>query len=131
MKLTQEQLSRITIELDRVYENLLEDIRHEQDAKGETQITELLGRVPADSAGVSVADALADLNVELIDRHVQGIRDVESARQRIAEGNFGVCVDCGTDIACERLLAYPTAKRCLSCQEKHEKMYAHKATPRL
>ena len=131
MKLTQEQLSRITIELDRVYETLLEDIRHEQDAKGETQITELLGRVPADSSDVSVADALADLNVELIDRHVQGIRDVESARQRIVEGNFGVCVDCGTDIAFERLLAYPTAKRCLSCQEKHEKMYAHKATPRL
>ena len=88
MKLTQEQLSRITIELDRVYENLLEDIRHEQDAKGETQITELLGRVPADSAGVSVADALADLNVELIDRHVQGIRDVESARQRMAEPSW-------------------------------------------
>lgn len=131
MALTQEQLTRITKELERVYEALLQDIRNEQDANGNTKITELLGRVPADSADVSVADALADLNVELIDRHVHGLRDVEAARQRMAEGSFGVCVDCETDIGHERLFAYPTARRCLSCQEKHEKMYAHKATPRL
>ncbi|KPK35074.1 MAG: conjugal transfer protein TraR [Betaproteobacteria bacterium SG8_40] len=131
MALTQEQLSRITKELKRVYEGLLEDIRNEQDASGNTQIAELLGRVPADSGDISVADALVDLNVELIDRHVQGLRDVEAARQRLAEGNFGICADCETNIGFERMLAYPTARRCLPCQETREKMFAHKATPRL
>ncbi len=131
MALTQEQLSRISIELEGVYEALLEDIRNEQDTSGDRQITELLGRMPADSADVSVADALIDLNVELIDRHVQGLRDVESARRRIAEGSFGTCIDCDADIGFERMLAYPTARRCLSCQETREKMFAHKGTPRL
>ncbi len=131
MALTQEQLARITKELEGVYEALLEDIRNGQDANGNTKIAELLGRVPADSADVSVADALADLNVELIDRHVHGLRDVEAARQRIADGSFGLCVDCEADVGFERLLAYPTARRCLPCQEKREKMFAHKGTPRL
>jgi DnaK suppressor protein len=129
--LTQEQLSKLTQELERVYKALLEDIRNEQNANGDTKITELLGRIPADSADLSIADALADLNVELIDRHVQGLRDVEAARQRLAEGSFGDCVDCGTSIGYERLLAYPTARRCLSCQETREKMFSHKGTPRL
>lgn len=131
MALTQEQLARITKELEGVYEALLEDIRNGQDANGNTKIAELLGRVPADSADVSVADALADLNVELIDRHVHGLRDVEAARQRIADASFGLCVDCEADVGFERLLAYPTARRCLPCQEKREKMFAHKGTPRL
>ncbi len=129
--LTQQQLTKVTSELERVYEALLKDIRNEQEAKGDTQIAELLGRIPADSADVSVADALADLNVELIDRHVRGLRDVEAARQRMAEGSFGVCVDCESNIGFERLLAYPTARRCLACQETREKMFAHKGTPRL
>ena len=131
MSLSQEQLSKITKELERVYQALLEDIRNEQGADGNTQIAELLGRVPADSGDVSVADALADLNVELIDRHVQGLRDVEAARQRMAEGSFGLCVDCEANIGFERILAYPTARRCLPCQEGREKMFAHKSTPRL
>jgi len=129
--MTEEQLSRIKKELERVYLALLEDIRNEQDANRNQQIADLLGRVAVDSADVSVADALADLNVELIDRHIQGIRDVEAARQRISDGSFGACVDCENNVGFERLLAYPTAKRCLSCQETREKMFAHKATPRL
>jgi RNA polymerase-binding transcription factor DksA len=32
-----------------------------------------------------------------------------------------VCVDCGASVGYERLEAYPTAKRCLACQQAHEK----------
>jgi RNA polymerase-binding transcription factor len=129
--LSQAELARVSDELENVYKALLADIRNERDLSGNREVVELLDQKSSGSGGSSVAEALADLNVELIDRHVQGIRDVESARQRLVEKSFGTCVDCGADIAFERLLAYPTARRCLSCQEKHEKMYAHKARPRL
>lgn len=32
----------------------------------------------------------------------------------------GLCCDCGIDIEPRRLEAYPTAKRCLGCQQEYE-----------
>lgn len=45
---------------------------------------------------------------------------VDAALQRIADGNYGVCVDCGSDIAAARLHAAPETPRCLNCQDKFE-----------
>ena len=42
-------------------------------------------------------------------------RQIEAALQRIDDGSYGVCVDCGDDIAMARLEAMPTAVRCINC----------------
>jgi DnaK suppressor protein len=76
--------------------------------------------VPPDSGDASVADMLADFNLGMIDRHVEQLRDIEAARKRTAQGSLGICMDCGDDIAYGRLLVFPTAKRCIACQQKHE-----------
>ncbi|HMM50236.1 MAG TPA: TraR/DksA C4-type zinc finger protein [Burkholderiaceae bacterium] len=67
---------------------------------------------------------LAPVNDPLIQQNLQDVRDIAAARQRIAAGTYGECTDCGADIAYERLLAYPTAKRCIDCQREHEKRKA-------
>ena len=131
MALTQTQTIRLREELDRIHAELLEDVRGELEASENQQMAELMGRTPPDRADVSFADALADLNVDIIDRHIHEIRDIEAAGQRMEGGKFGICIDCDTDIAFERLMAYPTAKRCLRCQQQREKLYAHQNTPRL
>ncbi len=94
------------------------------------QIAELVSRVPADTGDLATGDFLGDLDVAIIDRHVRELRDIEAARARIQGGTFGTCVDCGGEIALARLNAYPTAKRCLTCQQKREQVYAHEQTPR-
>jgi len=38
------------------------------------------------------------------------------ARQAIAAGTYGICVDCGAPIPEGRLHAIPDAERCVSCQ---------------
>lgn len=48
------------------------------------------------------------------------LRDLEAARARLADGSFGRCVACGKDIELDRLIAHPTAVRCLACQTDHE-----------
>ena len=131
MALTQAQTTRLRNELDRLHAGLLEDVRGELEASENQQMAELMGRTPPDSADVSFADALADLNVDIIDRHIHEIRDIEAAGQRMEGAKFGICIDCDTDIPFERLMAYPTAKRCLRCQQQREKLYAHQNTPRL
>lgn len=40
---------------------------------------------------------------------------------RLERGEYGVCEDCGERVPYKRLLAFPTARRCLDCQERHER----------
>jgi len=54
-------------------------------------------------------------------RHALGeLTDVDDALARMREGRYGVCADCGDPIAPARLAAYPTATRCIECQQTWE-----------
>jgi len=131
MALNQIQMAKLKRKLDKLYASLIEEVRAALEQSENQQYVELIGGEPADSGDMAVGDALADLNLTLIDRHVREIRDIEATRERIKDGRFGVCSDCAGDIGFERLLAYPTATRCVSCQGLHEKTYAEGATPTL
>ncbi|MDE3170309.1 MAG: TraR/DksA family transcriptional regulator [Acidobacteriota bacterium] len=131
MVLTRTQCSKIESKLDRQYESLLEEVRDALEKSENQQYIELIDRAPADIGDQATGDALADLNLAIIDRHVREIRDIEASWARIANGSFGACIDCGGDIGFERLLAYPSAKRCYTCQQQHEKTYAHEGNPTL
>ncbi len=41
--------------------------------------------------------------------------EVDAALERIAEGIYGVCLECGRPIAAARLEARPTAATCVEC----------------
>ncbi|MEL6335067.1 MAG: TraR/DksA family transcriptional regulator [Pseudomonadota bacterium] len=43
------------------------------------------------------------------------IRQIDAALKRIANGEFGICVNCGAEISEARLLAVPHATRCRRC----------------
>ncbi|CAM5209797.1 RNA polymerase-binding transcription factor DksA [Castellaniella defragrans] len=51
------------------------------------------------------------------------VRAADMALQRIADGNYGVCQDCGRAIARARLLALPIALRCAACQQAYEQCH--------
>lgn len=129
--LSKTQLARLEKALAARYDVLLEEVRAALEKTENQQYAELLGRTPPDTGDESVADALADLNLAMIDRDVQEIRDIESARARMRDGSYGACARCGSEIPFERLLAYPTATRCFSCQSQLEKTYAHGGMPTL
>ena len=131
MAMSGAQLSELKERLDRRYASLLEEVRDALEKSENQQYIELIDRVPADIGDQSVGDALADLSLALIDRHIQEIRDIEAARARIKDGRFGTCEDCGEAIGFERLRAYPTARRCIRCQQQRERTYAHEGTPTL
>ncbi len=64
----------------------------------------------------------SDRNFELRirDRERKLMNKVEKALARIDDGSFGVCDDCGEDIADKRLEARPVAKFCIDCKTKQE-----------
>jgi DnaK suppressor protein len=83
---------------------------------------EVAGRV-LDVAEESVATMFADDKILMINKEVAEQTDVMASLARIADGTYGVCVDCAEDIDVKRLDAYPTAKRCIRCQTRYEKQH--------
>ena len=45
---------------------------------------------------------------------------VRQALNRVQDGSFGECVQCGTEIGAKRLEALPWTPHCIDCQEKIE-----------
>jgi DnaK suppressor protein len=125
------QLEQLNKKLNEQYQALLREVRDELENSGNQHRIDLLNSEPGDSGDESLANALADFNLTTLDRHIDGVRDVEAAFQRIRSGEYGVCIDCGDDIPFNRLQAYPTAKRCIVCQEKREREYAQEGHPKL
>ena len=83
MTLTRLQHSNLDKKLEDRYQSLLEEVRDELEKSENQQYIELIGRTPADIGDESVGDALADLNLEIIDRHIQEIRDIEAHAARV------------------------------------------------
>jgi DnaK suppressor protein len=46
------------------------------------------------------------------------IRQVSEALERIDEGSYGLCLECGQTIAATRLAALPWVAYCTACQEE-------------
>ena len=129
--LTQSQINQLAKKLNEDYKTLLREVREELANSGNQHRIDLLNEEPGDSGDESMANALADFNLTILDRHIDGMRDIEAALQRIKNGEYGVCTDCGDDVGFPRLQAYPTAKRCIVCQEQREKHYAQEGHPKM
>ncbi len=50
------------------------------------------------------------------------IQKIESALERIREGEYGECTSCGEDIGLKRLEARPVATLCIDCKSQQEKL---------
>ena len=46
------------------------------------------------------------------------LQAIEEALRRIEKGTYGVCRDCGEEIAAPRLNAIPWTRVCITCKEK-------------
>jgi DnaK suppressor protein len=79
------------------------------------QYGQLAGEV-GDIAEHSVADLLVDLDLAEIHRDLEELRNVELALQRFKCGSYGICMDCGEQIAEKRLKSLVSAVRCVKCQ---------------
>lgn len=122
--LTPSQLDQLVMQLKQDYQTLLIEVRQELSNTGTQHRIDLLNREPGDSGDESLATTLADFNLTVVDRHVHELRDIETSLRRVKDETYGVCCDCGDAIGFARLQAYPTARRCLACQEKYEREYA-------
>jgi RNA polymerase-binding protein DksA len=56
-----------------------------------------------------------ETNEALETHHEKEITQIRHALHRIEQGTYGICDNCGADIAPARLEAQPAATRCINC----------------
>lgn len=72
---------------------------------------------PTDRASV---ESDRNFTLRLRDRERKLIVKINEALERIEDGTFGICDDCGEDIAIKRLEARPVTTQCIECKTKAE-----------
>ncbi|MCA1744096.1 MAG: RNA polymerase-binding protein DksA [Desulfonatronovibrio sp.] len=104
------------------FKELLIKMREEIQQKGENTIEDMTEEreMFADPADRASAESDRSFILRLRDRDRKLIQKIEQALQRIEEGNFGFCDDCGEDISVPRLKARPVTTLCIKCKSKQE-----------
>ena len=77
---------------------------------------------PTDRAS---AESDRNFDIRVQDRERKLIMKIKEAMERMEDGEFGICEDCGEPIGIKRLEARPVTTLCIECKiqrEKQEKM---------
>ena len=130
MALNAQQTEELRRMIDTRRKALITEIRADVAKAREESFGELAGAAP-DSGDESVADLLQDLDQFDVSRDLAELRELEAARERLAAGRYGVCLECGGDIEYARLRVNPGAARCIACQAVYEKTHAGSGRPTL
>lgn len=89
-----------------------------------------LGDETGELVSGSADQHMADTATETVDREIDYTLEeaderllaaINAALARIEAGTYGICVNCGAQIAPERLEAMPWATLCIDCKRKEER----------
>jgi len=81
-------------------------------------------QAPMDSGDLSTLDFQQSMENTLLSHETEHLNRVNSALDRLKQGTYGVCLNCGKEINLVRLQAVPFVEYCVSCQGKKESAVA-------
>jgi DnaK suppressor protein len=73
-----------------------------------------------DQGESSEVDIQEDIEFALLQMKSETLTKINEALQRLEDGTYGNCFECGDEIAEARLRALPFAVRCKDCEEERE-----------
>jgi DnaK suppressor protein len=108
------------------FKNLFTEILSEEES-----IEAQLAPTPmeGDEGDILMSEKENQMDFRLKSRTSVFMKKVRKSLQKIEDGSFGECEECGSDISRKRLLARPTADLCIACkedQEREENQLVHK-----
>jgi DnaK suppressor protein len=111
-------------ELKHMLEDRRREILNEVQSRIKDVRTEGAGGISTgvlDAEETSVADIQEDIELALIQMKAETLARINEALERVEEGTYGRCNDCGQEITPQRLRALPFAIRCRDCEEARER----------
>jgi DnaK suppressor protein len=100
----------------------LVEMLEEAQLKGDSTLEELTdsSQVFADPADRATAESDRSFTLRIRDRERRLIRKIQAAQQRLDDGTYGICDECGEEIGVARLKARPVTRLCINCKAKQE-----------
>jgi RNA polymerase-binding transcription factor DksA len=120
---TENQLMQLKAALQKRYLELQDEVRSELGHAND------MGNI--DLTGGYLNNIPDDIDTALVDRQINEMRELEMSLKYLSELEFGDCIDCGNEIGFDRLIAYPSAQRCIQCQSQYEKAFPQESNPSL
>jgi DnaK suppressor protein len=111
------------------FRNKLEDMSSNILTEAEKTISDMTDHTDNYPDPTDRASAESDRSFELRirDRERKLLNKIKEAIERIDNGSYGICDDCGDDIAKERLDARPVTTYCIDCKTRQEQEEKSKA----
>ncbi len=75
-----------------------------------------------DSADQSAQDVDAGIDYSLLEMKYEQYKDIADAFRKLQNNTYGLCEECGEEIAVKRLEVNPLARYCIACKTKKEEM---------
>lgn len=101
----------------RLMEKLLQNKQAEDDMSDLTR---------GDDLDQAVATRDREMNYMLTNRERMELKAIEAALERIDNGSYGICEECGEEIDKKRLEVLPFARHCRDCQSEIEERSGRK-----
>ena len=94
-------------------EHMIESIQEEANQTGN------VSNIPVHFGDLAVTALEADVRVLETEQSI--LEEIEAALARVEQGNYGLCLACGSPIADERLDSLPQTPMCISCANTAQK----------
>jgi len=104
------------------FKNKLEEMSNSILTEADKTISEMTDHSDNYPDPTDRASAESDRSFELRirDRERKLLNKIKEAIERIENGTYGICDDCGDEIASERLEARPVTTYCIDCKTRQE-----------
>ena len=130
MPLTDDELRELQILINERRKELTRDIDQGVARARDDNFTAVGGEA-RDAGDEATASLVFDTDNAETRRDIEELQTLDAALRRMAEGTYGICIDCGDEIPFERLRVNPGAVRCVRCQSVYEKTHTRPSEPTL
>jgi len=118
--LSPEQFAALQARLETARINLISQLEDDIDPEADLRLP-VPHEVEASPADNASQRTLNELVHEAAEHSAHHLNLVQHALARMADGEYGLCENCGEEIGYSRLEARPEARLCIACQTRLEK----------
>lgn len=102
-------------------ENAIANLREDHPGSLDEEVEEVAGTNDNHLGETATATLDREIDYTLEENSTQVLAEIDAALQRIEDGTYGICTNCGKEIPLARLEAYPWASLCIDCKRERER----------
>jgi RNA polymerase-binding transcription factor DksA len=113
-----DQYRQVLLALGRRIRGDVLDLSNEALRKSGGEASGNLSNAPMHLADLGTDTYEQEMSVSLLENSERALEEIAAALDRIDQGTFGRCEECGRDIGRERLRAIPYTRHCVDCARR-------------